>query len=468
VTTTKSGGRSAATTAPTQSSPAEGPAVRKVPGLVLAWASPGLLAHDRAPIDPILTVGRSSSTRWSIPDDRLSRAHFDVRLVGSRFLVNDLGSRNGTWADGAPLTAPREVEPGAVIRAGASVFVLVEDLGALAPPGDDAGLAFGLAGRFHSGAIVKRLRLAARTDRHVLLDGETGSGKELAAQALHRLWGERGRKGPLVTHNAARFTSEDDAVSALFGIARGAFTGVEARAGAIELAPGGTLFLDEVHNLPARVQRSLLRFVEDGQFQRAGEPAPRRVDVRLALGTNVRVEQAVGEGRLAHDLVARLHRVSLPPLRERRADLPEILRAVARKVLSAVAAEAVLGGLDSAAWERLCRHDYGRGNVREIEDFVAVIGARVAEGEEPAAAATATLDEALSAAVGPEPAGRGVAAHSPYDRHREDIVAAFHDADGNLTRLEGLLRAKGLRFNRRWLTLYLERWGIRTVRRRRS
>ncbi|MBI5488577.1 MAG: sigma 54-interacting transcriptional regulator [Deltaproteobacteria bacterium] len=459
-------GRSAGTTAPTKAGQSEEPSARKVPGLVLAWLPPGLLSHDRAPIDSLLVVGRSSGARWCIPDDRLSRTHFDVRLVHDRLLLQDLGSRNGTWADGARLTAPREVEPGTVIRAGGCVFVLVRELGALAPPGDESGRSFGMAGQFHTGPLVKRLRVAARTGRHVLIEGETGVGKELAAQALHRLFAEAGRRGTLLSHNAARFAGEDDAVTTLFGVSRGAFTGVEPRPGAIELATGGTLFLDEVHNLPARVQRSLLRFVEDGRFQRVGEPAPRTVDVRLVLGTNLPVAQAADEGRLAHDLVARLHRVSLPPLRERRADVPAILSEVVRRRLPPAVADAVLGCLDAPVWERLCRHDFSRGNVREIEDLVSVAGARIAEGEGPPAAVASTLAEALPANDDPKPAHVGAADHSPYERHREAILAAFHDADGNLTRLEELLRSQGWRFNRRWLTVYLERWGVRSVRRR--
>ena len=127
------------------------------------------------------------------------------------------------------------------------------------------------------------------------------------------------------------------------------------------MAAGGTLFLDEVHNLPLRVQRSLLRFAEDGLLQRAGEPTGRRGDVRLVLGTNVAVEAAVADGRLAHDLLARLHRVGIPPLRERRADVPAIFLEVLRRTLDPDTFSVVEKHIDAGLAERLCLHDYREG-----------------------------------------------------------------------------------------------------------
>lgn len=460
----------AGTTVTQESAPSVHPAA-PAPGLVLAWCPAGLAVHDRARVGGSeLTVGRAPTAAWCIPDERLSRAHFAVRLHGDRFLARDLGSRNGTFADGARLEAPRELEPGAVLRAGECVFVLERDLAVLAAPGERPE--YGIAGRFHGPPLVRRLRLAAHTGRHVLLHGETGAGKELAARAVHELLARAGRAGPFVAHNAARFAGEDDAVSSLFGVVKGAFTGVETRAGALEQAAGGTLFLDEVHNLPARVQRSLLRFAEDGVCQRVGESTGRRLDVRLILGTNVPLDEAVADGRLAHDLVARLQPVAVPPLRERRADVPGILVAVLQRVLGGLGHDAapVLAALDARVAERLLRHDYRRANTRELEALAALVGARLAVGEPPAAALRGALDETLPAAA---PGGRDAvadpasvpAAASSYERHRAEIVAAYREVDGNLTRLEETLEARGIRCSRRWLAVFLERWGVRTRRR---
>ena len=340
--------------------------------------------------------------------------------------------------------------------------MLVLDLNALGAPGQPPE--FGIAGTFHGPAIAKAVRVAARTDQHVLLEGETGTGKELAARGLHDALASGGRRGPFVAHNAARFTGEDDAVTTLFGVVRGAFTGVEPRTGVIEAAAGGTLFLDEVHNLPARVQRSLLRFVEDGILERSGDSVRRPVNVRIVCGTNVPVTEAVQEQRLAHDLVARLHGVGMPPLRERRADVPSLFLHVLRKAIEPKDAAAVADRLTVELVERLCVHDYRAGNVRVLEGIAAEIRGRLTEGDTPAEALVASVDAAMPAPSTAPPIDASCG--SLYENHRSEITAAYYLADGNLSRLEQVLRERGLRCNRRWLTVFLDRWGVRTVQRR--
>jgi DNA-binding NtrC family response regulator len=436
---------------------------RRVAGLLSAWAPPGLPADDRSPIDPEIRVGRSSQAGWCIRDDQLSRTHFAVVAVGARLLLRDEGSRNGTFVNGARVESAREVSPGDVIRAGSCVFVVTPDLAGVGPPGERAG--FGIAGRFHAVPIVRQLRLAARTGRHILLHGETGTGKELTARALHAILADFGRTGPLAARNAAQFAGDDDAVATLFGVRRGAFTGAEPRVGALETAHGGTLFLDEVHNLPPRVQRSLLRFAEDGLLHRVGEPSPHVADVRLVLGINLDVASALASGRLAHDLAARLHRVSLPPLRDRRADVPSILLDLLRRRLPAAADEA-MGALDATWVDRICRADYRDGNVRELDGIAAVATATLAEGTTPSRALRAALAQALpSENGGIDPVADPSA--SAYERHRPLILATYAEVRGNLSRLEDELRSRGLACNRRWLSVYLDRWGARAVRRRR-
>lgn len=438
---------------------------RVVPGLVLAWAHDHVEAGDRAPVERRLVVGRGSSASWRIRDDLMSREHFEVSERSGQLVLRDLGSRNGTFLEGVQVLDALAVESGAVIRSGSCVFVVAEDLSVLAQPGDEAFPGF--AGRFYSPVIVRNLRIAGHTGRSVLLEGESGSGKEIAANILHHLYRESGRPGPIVAHNGACFASEEDAVATLLGVAKGGFTGVAQRRGAIESADGGTLFLDEVHNLPLRVQRSLLRFVEDGVLQRLGGASQTHLDVRFIFGTNHPVSGELNDALFAHDLVARLHRVSLPPLRERRADIADIFLEVLHKTGDLHRARLVEDAFDEEVMERLIRSDYCQGNVRELEDMAAVLVARVAAGDEPTQALANTLGAEEEPLSQPHPSvPSDVPYGSPYEVHRQDIINGYYKVSGNLTHLEQLLRRSGISCSRRWLAFYLERWGIRKVKRR--
>ncbi len=459
-----------ATTAPTLPGGAEDTEMKPVPGLVLVWAPPNTLLDDRAAVCSELVVGRGSSCGWCIRDNRLSRLHFSVSPAAPEGLeIRDLGSRNGVFVNGQRLGERQTIPPDTVVRAGSCVFVSVGDLLSLAPPGrsDPA-----MAGTFHAPTILKQLRVAARTGHHVLLEGESGVGKELAARALHRYSLELGRDGEMFTHNSACFAGQDDAVATLFGVVPGAFSGVGARKGALELADGGTFFLDEVHALPLRVQRSLLRFVEDSLFQPLGQPAPTRkklIDIRLIFGTNLSVEQACADGQLAHDLVARLYRVRLPALRERRADIPSIFDQVLRSNLGEDAASLISDTLTARTVERLCLHDFKEANVRELVKMANIMAAFIAEGEPASQAVVSTLDQSFGSSPAPREApgpGKLDRAASIYERHREEILQAYRDLGGNLSRMESVLRERGIPCTRRWLAEYLAKWGVRPIPKR--
>ena len=442
---------------------------KAVPGLLLVWKPSGMVGSEMASVERRLDVGRSSSCGWCLRDDLLSRKHFSVFRRGESFFVEDQKSRNGLFVNGIQVEGSQVLEPGSVLRAGSCVFVAHDDLAALTPPASShVNL---MAGRFHTPPLIHRLRVAARTGRHVLLEGETGSGKELAAALIHELFCENGRTEDFLAHNAACFAGEDDAVGTLFGVSRGAFTGVSVRVGALEQIDGGTLFLDEVHNLPIRVQRSLLRFTEDGMLRPLGghSNSAKSLDVRLVLGTNVDVEQACDVGQLAHDLVARLHRVTLEPLRNRRADIPAIFVHVLQRALGEETLGAVTAELDSLVMERLCLHEFRRGNVRELVDLSTVIGARIVEGEAPSDALSAALDDMLGSGAfeNKESDGGWEDPHaSSYERHRDEILSAYREVEGNISKLVALLKARDIPANRRWLAVYLERWGVRPIRRR--
>jgi two-component system nitrogen regulation response regulator GlnG len=213
--------------------------------------------------------------------------------------------------------------------------------------------------------VFRAIGRLARSNITVLINGESGTGKELVARALHRHSPRSDM--PFIALNMAAIP-RDLLESELFGHERGAFTGAQAkREGRFEQADGGTLFLDEIGDMPAELQTRLLRVLADGEFFRVGGVASVKVDVRIIAATHQKLEQHVLQGRFREDLFHRLNviRIHLPPLRERREDIPLLMR----HFLSRAAAELdcepkVL--LASAAEELKCLE--WRGNVRQLEN----------------------------------------------------------------------------------------------------
>jgi transcriptional regulator with PAS, ATPase and Fis domain len=225
--------------------------------------------------------------------------------------------------------------------------------------------ALGLVGRSAAlAAMTERLERLARSHATVLIRGETGTGKELVARALHRLSPRTTR--PFLPHNFAAIP--DTLVeSELFGHARGSFTGAHAdRAGLFEQAQGGTLFLDEIGDAGSGVQSRLLRVLQEGEIRRLGDDRARRVDVRVVAATHRDLVEAVRSGRFREDLYYRLHVLELevPPLRERRDDVPLLAAHVLRRLRTREGLEA--RGLTRGALRRLASHSWP-GNVRELE-----------------------------------------------------------------------------------------------------
>ena len=268
------------------------------------------------------------------------------------------------------------------------------------------------------------IRRAGTAPGTVLITGETGTGKELVARAIHASSARAAR--PFVALNCAALT-ESLLENELFGHARGAFTGAgAARAGLIEHASGGTLFLDEIGTMSNPLQAKLLRAVESGEVRRIGENDSRHVDVRFVAATNVDLQAAVAAGAFRSDLFYRLnvHRVHLPPLRERDGDV----RMLIDFFLERDGAAAGVRGIDEAALATLLAYDYP-GNVRQLEHIVQRAVA-VARGPE------ITLDdlpeELRAPPASPAPASDVTVAAARDRAERDMLVAALARHHGEI------------------------------------
>ncbi len=246
----------------------------------------------------------------------------------------------------------------------------------------------------------------------VLITGESGSGKELVARALHKHSprGDLGSKGPFVAINTAAIP-RDLLESELFGHERGAFTGAQTlRRGRFEQADGGTLFLDEIGDMPLELQTRLLRVLSDGQFYRVGGHQPLKANVRVIAATHQNLEQRVREGAFREDLFHRLNviRLRLPPLRERREDIPVLARFFLGRSARELGVEAKR--LSEAALARLAAFDFP-GNVRQLENVCHWLTVMApAQVVEPKDLPPELLGGVVTAAPAPAPAAAGGAA----------------------------------------------------------
>jgi formate hydrogenlyase transcriptional activator len=223
--------------------------------------------------------------------------------------------------------------------------------------------------------VLERVGLVAATDSTVLITGETGTGKELVARAIHA--GSKRAKRAMVKVNCAALP-EALVASELFGHEKGAFTGaLERRRGRFELAAGGTIFLDEVGELPAPVQVALLRILQEREFERVGSSETLRTDARVVAATNRNLEEAAREGKFRSDLFYRLNvfPMRVPALRERAEDIPILAEYWASRCSRNVGKP--IRGIDESAMAALCAYSWP-GNIRELQNVVerAVILAR--------------------------------------------------------------------------------------------
>jgi DNA-binding NtrC family response regulator len=395
-----------------------------------------------------LILGRAPSTpagRLSHPT--VSREHLATWIDASRVLwVEDLQSRNGVFLNGAPLKMQASLQIGGVLRFGDVVAIYEQELGPETPtieelPGPSAAMA-----RLRSGVLR-----AAPSPAPVLIGGQTGTGKERVARAIHRL---SGRSGPFLAVNCAELSPELFA-GALFGHERGAFTGAEsARLGLIRSAEGGTLLLDEIGELALELQAKLLRVLEEREVLPLGASRPVPIDVRFLASTHRDLLEAVQAGTFRRDLYARLglHELLVPSLAQRPSDILEWLLRFAREAEGTEALESF--ALDGSAAEWLLLRGLP-GNLRDLKALA--LRARAADSSRrwsrsalealvPKASGSAT--PAPSAAAPVPPAKPPV----PTKEELEHLLATHGSVRGT---------AKALGRDRRQIYRWIEAFGLK-------
>jgi two-component system response regulator HydG len=302
-----------------------------------------------------IAIGSAPENDISLPNDPcVSRKHCVIAPSEGRVVVRDLLSTNGTWVNGVRVPHA-ELRPGTVLTVGGTrLRVVLDERTEAAIVGESAAM--------------QRLRVdigkLATVPLPVLIHGETGTGKELVAKALHD---QSGRRGQFVPVNCGSIPKEL-IESELFGHERGAFTGANARRnGLFQEADGGTLFLDEIGELPEALQTRLLRALESGVVRPVGATREAMVNVRVVAATHVDLERAVADGRFRRDLYYRLAAavITTPPLRARRSDVPLL----AERILQEEAAMGVRCELSAEAMAALMEYPWP-GNVRELKNVL--------------------------------------------------------------------------------------------------
>ncbi len=309
------------------------------PGLVLLYAPNFEQLHPAYPFGhQDITIGRDPVHAICIPEQAVSRMHARIHRTampgeGDVFVLTDLGSRNGTVVDGKNVMEA-VLEPLCEVRIGDAIFKFVDEGADVSAAYRIDGVVAGrrradsfveLVGGAKMDAIAADIERIAPTELSCVVLGETGTGKEVVARGIHRL---SGRKGSFQAINCAAIP-QNLLESELFGYRRGAFSGADRdKPGLIKLADGGTLFLDEIGDMPIDAQAKLLRVLQSREVFPLGATMPERVDIRVVCATHRDLYGHVRDERFRGDLLARLneHTVRLPPLRERKEDIFQLVQ----------------------------------------------------------------------------------------------------------------------------------------------
>jgi transcriptional regulator with PAS, ATPase and Fis domain len=316
---------------------------------------------------PLVSIGTLPENDLVLADTTVSRRHAVIEEKSGGYILRDLDSTNGTFLDGVRI---REgyLSPGAIIRLGQtemSFSPLEERLENLRSEADHFGELIGTSMPLRE--VYGILERIAPTDVTVLLEGETGTGKELAARAVHSY--SRRANGPFVVIDCGAVAS-NLIESELFGHEKGSFTdAVKARQGAFELADQGTVFLDEIGELSPELQPKLLRALDQREAKRIGADKPHPFNVRIIAATNRDLEKEVKAGRFREDLYYRLSvvRIHMPPLRRRKEDVETI----SAHLLTSISADIgkKITGLSPEAEAALMAYTWP-GNVRELKNVL--------------------------------------------------------------------------------------------------
>jgi transcriptional regulator with GAF, ATPase, and Fis domain len=404
----------------------------------------------------VIRIGKAPENDLVLADETVSRVHFEIVRDAKGYLVRDMKSTNGTFLDSAEVKEAY-LRAGSVIKAGEvelkftpfeeRIEILPSEKEAL---GEMVGKSPAMREIF---GLVERI---APTDATVLIEGETGTGKDMIARTLHQL-SPRGDKAFIVVDCGAVAGTLIE--SELFGHEKGAFTGaVTARQGAFELASGGTVFLDELGELSLDLQPKLLRVLEQRELRRVGGAKTIKVDLRVIAATRKDLRSEVEKGKFREDLYFRLNVVPItaPPLRERREDIPLLIDHMLAKLAPPQGTGAALS---EATRQALMAHDWP-GNVRELRN---VIERALALGADPGM---------LVAPLGPDPAQKGVQLSSTVEFdpgvsfretkerwtelfERRYLVWLLRRADGNISKA-----ARDADMDRKYLHKLLRKYGI--------
>jgi transcriptional regulator with GAF, ATPase, and Fis domain len=404
-----------------------------------------------------LTIGKAADNDLVLTDDTVSRQHCEIVRAPDGLHVRDLDSTNGTKIDGTRIREAM-VQPGSVLKVGEVEIQFRPTLQKIEVlPSDNTSFGPAIGQSLAMRTIFGVLERIAPTDATVLLEGETGTGKDVLARAIWSGSTRAGKPFLVVDCGAVTYSLIE---SELFGHERGAFTGaVATRQGAFELADGGTVFLDEIGELPLDVQPKLLRVLETREFRRVGGNRTLSTNVRVIAATKRDLNREVAAGKFREDLYFRLAvvPVTVPPLRARRDDIPALVQHMLRS--------AGAGGGELAVppetMQALAAHDWP-GNVRELRNVLerAIYMAQAIGNRELGVVTLPTGHGTADSAFHFQPEKSYRETRAKYDaeferryvkwllgRHNGNISAAARDAKMDRKHLHDMAKKHGLRGN---------------------
>ena len=406
----------------------------------------------------VIRVGKAPENDLVVTDDTVSRVHFEIVRDAKGYLLRDLKSTNGTFLDGAEIKEAY-IRAGSIIAAGAVElkFTPFEERIEILPSEKEAlGPMVGRSTPMRE--IFGLIERIAPTDATVLIEGETGTGKDMIARALHLL--SRRSDGPFIVVDCGAVAGTL-IESELFGHEKGAFTGATAtRQGAFELASGGTVFLDELGELSLDLQPKLLRVIEQRELRRVGGSRTIKVDLRILAATRKDLRSEVEKGKFREDLYFRLNVVPIvaPSLRERREDIPLLVEHFVAQLAGGPAGDGEVQLADQTM-AALMAHDWP-GNIRELRN---VIERALALGSDPGALVAPLGDRPLQSSARsavPVEFSPGLPFRDEKERWNEQFERRYlawllRRADGNISKA-----ARDADMDRKYLHKLLKKYDI--------